>query len=261
MARAGTTTRESSSSSSIVDSARIPRVVVPHIVAKRRMRVSPSTWVQLAFVALLVLAALAWKHTALREWTDPERLADAIEPYRANPISAPVVLAVFVVAELFLFPVLVLVFVCGLAFVPWLGAIYALAGAVASAVVSFLIGRRLGRERLERWGGRFVRGLEKVLQRRGVVAVFLVRKIPAPFTLVNMVCGASPVSLRDFVIGTILGMGTGIILITFLGGQLLEIARNPEPRQIALSLAMLFAPALLAVLVQRIVNRRMERRR
>lgn len=225
------------------------------------MRVSRSTWVQLVLLVLVVLAAVAWKQTALRDWTDPDRIADAFEPYRSSWIAPLLVLAVFVLAELILFPVLVLVFVCGLAFGPWLGAIYALIGSIASAIPPFVIGRRLGRERLRRWGGASVRPFDKVLQRRGILAVFLVRKIPAPFTLVNMVCGAAQISLRDFVIGTVLGMGTGIILITVLGGQLLEMARHPEPKQIALSLAMLFAPALLAIVVQRAVNRRMERPR
>lgn len=225
------------------------------------MRVSRSTWVQLILLVLVVLVAVAWKQTALREWTDPDRIADAFEPYRSSWLAPLLVLGVFVIAELFLFPILVLVFVCGLAFGPWLGAIYALLGSIASSILPFVIGRRLGRERLRRWGGASVRAFDKVLQRRGILAVFLVRKIPAPFTLVNMVCGASQVSMRDFVIGTVLGMGTGVILITVLGGQLLEIARHPEPREIALSLAMLFAPALLALVVQRAVNRRMERPR
>jgi len=225
------------------------------------MRVSRSTWVQLVLLVLVILAAVAWKQTALRDWTDPDRIADAFAPYRSSWLAPLLVLAVFVLAELILFPVLVLVFVCGLAFGPWLGAIYALIGSIGSAIPPFVIGRRLGRERLRRWGGASVRAFDKVLQRRGILAVFLVRKIPAPFTLVNMVCGAAQISLRDFVIGTVLGMGTGIILITVLGGQLLEMARHPDPKQIALSLAMLLAPALLAIVVQRAVNRRMERQR
>jgi len=212
-------------------------------------------------VLLLLLLAALWKWTGLRAWADPERLADMIEPYRRSWWALPVVVLVFVVAELLLFPVLVLIFVCGLAFGPWLGAIYALIGSVASALVPFFIGRRLGRRRLESWGGSLVRKMTKVLERRGVVAVFLVRKVPAPFTLVNLVCGAAPVTARDFVVGTILGMGTGILLITVLGAQIVEIARDPEPGRIALAIGLLGIPLVLALIVQRVVNRRAEARR
>jgi uncharacterized membrane protein YdjX (TVP38/TMEM64 family) len=154
--------------------------------------------------------------------------------------------------------VLVLIFVCGLAFGPWLGALYALIGSVASALVPFFIGRRLGRQRLESWGGSLVRRMTKVLERRGVVAVFLVRKIPAPYTLVNLVCGATTVTARDFVAGTVLGMGTGVLLITFLGAQIVEIVKDPEPGRIALALGLLFVPLVLALGLQRYVNRRAE---
>lgn len=223
------------------------------------MRSRSSQWL-LAAGALVVLAILAaaWKWTGLREWTDPERLAEMFEPYRASWLALPVVLVIFVVAELFLFPVLVLVFVCGLVFGPWLGSLYALTGSIVSAIVPFWIGRKLGRARLERVCGAWVRKLSKTLEKRGILAVFLVRKVPAPFTLVNMICGASPVSLRDFTIGTLLGMGTGVLLITIVGGQLFDILKSPEPGQIAFALAMLFAPLLVVFVVQRHLNRRME---
>lgn len=207
---------------------------------------------------VLALIAAAWKWTGLREWADPDRLATMLEPYRRNWLAFPATVIVFIVAELVLFPVLVLVFVCGLVFGPWLGTVYALVGSVASAIVPFLIGRRLGRERLERAGGAMVRRMERILDRRGIIAVFLVRKIPAPFTLVNLVCGASPVSLRDFVLGTLLGMGTGVILITVVGAHFLEIVRDPEIGEIALAVFLLFLPLGIALWLQRRVNRRLE---
>jgi uncharacterized membrane protein YdjX (TVP38/TMEM64 family) len=209
----------------------------------------------LVFVALL---AAAWKWTGLREWADPERLAHLFEPYRTNWLAFPASIIVFVVAELCLFPVTVLIFVCGLAFGPWIGTLYALVGSLASAVVPFLIGRRLGREKLEHMGGSIVRRLERVLDKRGLVAVFLVRKIPAPYTLVNLVCGASPLSLRDFVLGTILGMGTGIVLITVISGQLMDMLRHPEAGQIAIGLLLLFVPVVIAMALQRVLNKRLE---
>ncbi len=214
-------------------------------------------WVRIAVVVLVLFAvAAAWKWTNLREWADPDKLVSTFEPYRKSWLAFPATILIFVVAELFLFPVLVLVFVTGVVFGPWLGTLYALVGSVASAIPPFLIGRRIGRERLERWGGAVMRKIAKVLDRRGLIAVFLVRKVPAPFSLVNLACGASPVSMRDFVLGTLLGMGTGIVLITVVGSQIADIVRDPEPGQIALAVFLLLIPVTIALVLQRIFNKR-----
>ena len=46
---------------------------------------------------------------------------------------------------------------------------------------------------------------------KGVVAVAMIRMVPiAPFSIVNVVAGASKLSLRDFMLGTVLGMAPGI---------------------------------------------------
>ena len=214
-------------------------------------------WIVWSALALGLLAlAAAWRFTPLREWADVDAVAAAVQPYRSSWIALPATIVVFVVLELVLFPVLVLVFACGIVFGPWLGAVYALAGAVASALIPFAIGRRLGRARIERTAGPIVRRFERVLDRKGIIAVFLVRKVPAPFTLANVVCGAFAVTWTDFVLGTVLGMGTGVILITVLGGQLLDLVRNPEPAQIGLALLLLAAPLVLALLSQRLLNKR-----
>jgi len=169
------------------------------------------------------------------------------------------VLLVFVVAELLMFPVLVLVFACGLAFGPWLGTAYALLGSMASSLIPYLAGRKLGRKRLERWGGAPVRKLDRLLESRGVIAVFLLRKVPAPFSLANMLCGASGITFRDFLLGTFLGMSTGVVLITVIGGQFAEVMRDPSPLRIATGVVLLLLPITLALLVQRHINARMER--
>jgi phospholipase D1/2 len=218
-------------------------------------------WVRLLGVLLALLAlAAAWRWTGLRAWTDPDRLAEAIQPYRTSWVALPITLIVFVLLELVLFPVLVLVFACGVVFGPWLGTLYALLGSIASAIPPFLLGKRLGRERVERWGGATVRKISGILERRGMLAVFLVRKVPAPYTLVNLVCGASPVSLRDFVVGTLLGMGTGVAVLTVLGGQLIELARHPDAENVTLAVTLFVAPIAVVIALQYWLARRFEAR-
>jgi uncharacterized membrane protein YdjX (TVP38/TMEM64 family) len=221
--------------------------------------VAPSRWTWLEagiLLAVLIALAAAWKWTALSEWAHPARLEEALEPYRTRWVGLPLVVGVFVVAELLMFPVVVLIFVCGLAFGPWVGALYALAGSMASAVPPFLLGRRLGRKRVERLGGAPARKLIGMLQRKGLLAVFVVRKIPAPYTLVNLVCGACGLKLSEFLWGTALGMVSGVIIITVLGTGVREIIAHPRPAQLLLLAGVLTATGVATTLLQRYLNRR-----
>lgn len=211
-------------------------------------------------VAALIVVVL-WRWADASGWTDPAALGRELEPYRTSWYGLLLVVAVFVLAELFFFPVLVLIVVCGIAFGPWLGTIYALAGSVASAIPPFFIGRWLGRKKLLQWGGKPAQKLVRALEKKGVIAVFLVRKVPAPFTAVNMICGASGLALRDFVIGTALGMVTGIVLIVVVGANLPQLLQDPKPSQLALALGLVLGGVGLTVLIQRLFNRRLERQR
>jgi uncharacterized membrane protein YdjX (TVP38/TMEM64 family) len=58
---------------------------------------------------------------------------------------------------------------------------------------------------VEQLGGERIARISHALRRNGTLAVFLVRKVPAPFTLSNMVVGASNVRYRDLFWGPSLG--------------------------------------------------------
>jgi SNARE associated Golgi protein len=59
--------------------------------------------------------------------------------------------------------------------------------------------------------------------------VLTVRVLPvAPFTIVNIVAGASHIRVRDFALGTLLGMPPGILLMTLFGGQLKDTILDPR---------------------------------
>jgi uncharacterized membrane protein YdjX (TVP38/TMEM64 family) len=62
---------------------------------------------------------------------------------------------------------------------------------------------------------------------KGILAVVVIRMIPiAPFSVVNVVAGASTLPLRDFLVGTVLGMTPGILAMAVLGAQIADVARN-----------------------------------
>ena len=109
------------------------------------------------------------------------------------------VIAIYVVAGLVAFPVMLLIAVTAATFGAWPGMLYAAAGSMASALVTYLIGRRLGAELLRNLLGPRINRISRGIARRGVLAVAAIRLVPvAPFTLVNLVAGASRVRPLDY---------------------------------------------------------------
>ncbi len=95
-------------------------------------------------------------------------------------------------------------------------------GALVGALAAFFLGRALGREGVRRLTGTRIDRLDDLLERRGLVAVLAARLVPVvPFTAMNYVAGLTSLRLRDFVVGTALGIlpaTTAYVTIGAYGG-------------------------------------------
>jgi uncharacterized membrane protein YdjX (TVP38/TMEM64 family) len=101
--------------------------------------------------------------------------------------------------------------------------------------VTYTIGRKLGRETVRRFAGKRLNAITRGLAKRGLLTMILVRIVPvAPFTVVNVVAGASHIGWRDFVLGTVLGMSPGIVATVVFVDRLIAAVRDPGPKTIAL---------------------------
>ena len=90
---------------------------------------------------------------------------------------------------------------------PWIGGLSATAGVLLSSLLLFMIRRFLGHKRLQSLLGARALRVQRRIIGQGVVAVAMIRMVPiAPFSIVNLLAGASQLRLSDFLIGTILGM-------------------------------------------------------
>lgn len=180
-------------------------------------------------VGILFLVGL-WRWTPLREWVNIDSVADMINQFRHLP-SAPVLLiALFVVAGLVSFPLTVLVVATIIAFGSLWGFVYSLTGAILSAITTYGIGYFAGRDIVRKLAGERLNRISKRLAHHGKLTVAAVRVVPlAPFTIVNMVAGASHINFRDYVIGSILGMAPGMLAIAVLKNRAEAIIRNPNP--------------------------------
>lgn len=187
-----------------------------------------------ALVAALAALAAAWRWTALSEWIDIDTLLAAASSLRGYASAPFWVVGAYIAAALTAFPITLLIVATVLVFGPVWGLTYALVGSLLGAAVSFGVGRMLGRRAVRRLAGRRINELSRRLARRGLLAALLVRIFPvAPFTVVNIVAGASQMRFRDYLLGTALGMAPGTLAITIFSDRLAAAIDNPSPMTLA----------------------------
>jgi phosphatidylserine/phosphatidylglycerophosphate/cardiolipin synthase-like enzyme/uncharacterized membrane protein YdjX (TVP38/TMEM64 family) len=205
-----------------------------------------------AIVALLLGLAALWHWGPLAALADPLRLQDEVLRQAGNTTVTVAVLAAYVVGGLLMFPVTVLIVTTGLLYGPLIGIMVALAGAMLGACAGFGVGMLLGRHGLRRLlRGRLDR-ISRQIARRGLLSMMLIRMLPvAPFTVINLVAGASHLRFRDFLLGSLLGMAPGIVAISAFAGQLGAVLREPAPDKLLVLFALLVLIAAAGIFAWR----------
>ncbi len=175
---------------------------------------SRATWTRFALLVALLVAGTA---VALAVGL-PDAPALRAQVDRAGAWAPPAFVVGYAVVTLLPFPKAVATVAAGLAFGFALALPLVLAGALAGAVLAFWLGRRLGRDAVERLtGGRLAR-VDAALRDRGLLAVVAARLVPVlPFTALNWGAGLSAVRTRDYVLGTAVGIVPGTVSYVALG--------------------------------------------
>jgi phospholipase D1/2 len=213
--------------------------------------------IRLVSVAIVLAALVAlWNYTPLAEWTDPEKVAAALESFRASRWTMLILLSAYVLGGLVLFPLTVLITVTGMVLGPWIGFLCAVIGSLVSAAAGFGLGHVTGRGTIRHLLGRRYRTVRRAVARRGLVTVAVVRMVPvAPYTIVNMALGAIGVGFWHYLWGTLLGLLPGILALTLLGDRLLQVWRNPDPVNIIWFVLAIVIWLALALGLQRLATR------
>ncbi|MBE0620155.1 MAG: VTT domain-containing protein [Burkholderiales bacterium] len=224
-----------------VDPERLVEEIVP---ADERPHASRRI---LAVTLLLLLAAglaLAWRWGPLHQWLDVDTLRALSREIERSPWAPAWMLGAYVGASLAAMPITVLIVATAFAFGPWTTVAYALSGSLLGGGLTFALGHALGRRVVRQIAGKRLNALSRRLGEGGVFAVMVLRMLPvAPFTVVNLVAGASHVRMRDFLIGTALGMTPGILAVAVFSDRLAAALRDPTPGAIALLALVLVAVA------------------
>lgn len=198
----------------------------------------------------LALLAACWAFTPLLQLTQTDLWAGWADNLR-GPWQFLAVIAVYVAAGFVAFPIVVLIAGTAVLFGAWPGSLYAFAGAMASAIVTYAIGRWIGRDALRNFlGPRLNRASESIVE-AGIVTTTIARLIPAaPYTLVNLAAGAMHINFLAYLIGTALGLVPGIIVMAALGRHISWSLQHPSAGNLLLLAAMMLGCLLLAVAFQ-----------
>jgi uncharacterized membrane protein YdjX (TVP38/TMEM64 family) len=186
-------------------------------------------WGKALMVAGVCLALAAmWRYTPLVGLVSADRIIGWAEDFAGRPWAPFALMAAYTPASFTMFPRPLITLFAVVAFGPWLGVGYALAGILLAAASNYYVGRMMNRATVRKIAGNRLNRISEVLRRRGLIAMTAVRLVPiAPFVVVGLVAGAIRVRLHHFIAGTFLGMLPGALATTVFGDQLTAALRDP----------------------------------
>jgi phospholipase D1/2 len=180
-------------------------------------------------IALCGVFAATWGLMPSGAWNHVQPYLEGLDQWRGHPFGLAVTALIFVLGGLISAPVTILILITAMIFGPWGGILHASIGTLASASVLYFLGGRFGRGTLSRFSGRRLSQINRSLARHGIVAMAILRLVPvAPFTIINLVAGASLIRFRNYLAGTALGMAPGIVGASLFGDRIGAVLRTPD---------------------------------
>jgi phospholipase D1/2 len=153
----------------------------------------------------------------------PRVLLDALKHLGGQGAAVPAFAALYFVSTSALLPSAVLHVVSGAMWGFWGGLWPNLILANVVGHLHFGLGRWLGRERMRqllirrKWTAAITE-----LEHAGVITVLVLRQTPIPFIVINLVCGASPITWRQFLVGHFIGLLPGVLVSTWFAAAVVE---------------------------------------
>ncbi len=169
------------------------------------------------FFAVLVLGLVGWATWTAHNAAQDIGLATLLASLRQaaeHPVAPFVAVPAIVVGSLFVAPITGMIALCAILFSPWVASAVAILGTLAATAVNHAIGGSLGNVVEQRAPRALLERMRSLGRSADVVSLAGLRLIPiAPFSVVNLLAGAVHVRLGNFLAGTLLGMGPGIVLV------------------------------------------------
>lgn len=183
-------------------------------VDTRGTRTPVTGWL---FLVLVVAIGAFWLFLAIEGAggeIDPWQLLETLREGAAHPLAPVAMAAAIVIGSLVVAPITGMIAISALLFTPWTASVAAIVGTLGATVVNHWIGSHFGKLLSDRIPRPVADKIERIATSSDMWHMAGLRLIPvAPFSIVNVVVGASGVRMRDFLMGTLISMGPGIVLI------------------------------------------------
>ena len=210
----------------------------------------------LAIAAAVVALAAAWRYTPMSGLLSPDVIIGWARVFANRPWAPWVLMLIYTPACLVMFPRSLITLGAVVAFGPWLGCSYALAGILFAALLTYSVGHMLPRGAVRNLAGAYLNSIMDILRRRGLLAMTALRLVPiAPFAVINVVAGAVHIKLWHFMLGSLLGILPGTLAATIFGNHLEAALRNHSRISYGLLAAVVFALIVLTLVVRAWLSR------
>jgi uncharacterized membrane protein YdjX (TVP38/TMEM64 family) len=185
-------------------------------------------------------------------------LAGFYENHRIATVSG--FIAVYILQTALSLPgAAVLSLAAGAVFGAVMGTVYVNIGATLGATAAFLVARYLFQDVVRNKFGSRLETINRELETRGLNYLLFLRLVPLfPFFLINLGAGLTRIPLREFVLGTMVGIVPGSFVFCNAGASLAAISsmRDVASPRVFGSFALLGVFALAPVLYQKLGKRK-----
>lgn len=222
----------------------------------------PKTRHWLTFGGLIAVGSLALEASLV--WPFSQWIGALVGWLKgAGALGALAYGVVYVVAAVLMLPASLLTAGAGFAYGPMLGTLLVSPVSVVAATVAFLLGRTAARGWISRRieaDSRF-RAVDAAIGDQGLKLVVLLRLSPLfPFNVLNYALGLTRVRLRDYVVGSAIGMFPGTALYVYLGSLVRDIAQidgtgQQSTARLLFSVVGVIATAAATIFVARLARR------
>lgn len=164
-----------------------------------------------------------------KDWFTLENIMELIREYRSfGPL--PGILLPMLEAFLPFLPLFLFVMANASAFGLWFGFLYSWIGAVAGALIVFILIRKYGQKRILRVLKKHpkVQKLMNWVEKHGFGPLFILLCFPfTPSAVVNIVAGLSKISIAQYMLAVLAGKVVMIFTISFVGYDIKSLITQP----------------------------------
>ena len=196
----------------------------------------------LIFIIIIVAAIFSVNYFGLKDFLNPTMIRESVLAF--GPLAPFGFILIYNLGSIIFLPGSLLSVAGGAIFGPTLGTVYVVVGATLGATLAFLLARYFARSFFEDIIERKypkIKEYDKRLEKNGFITVLFLRLLPVfPFNGLNFALGLTKVRIRDYFLGTLIGIVPGTFAFVYLGSSIAEM----NPRNIIFAIALIIILSL-----------------